>query len=296
LIAAGLLALLLVSAPQQEQQAPPSAPAQPPTETKPQATPSAPAAQPPADSKQQEPAEAKAPVRKAPAAKSAEEFEAYRSAAMQPDLIAAEKLATDFASRFPDSELRESLYQTLMLKQQNGNNAEGALADAERVLLLNPQNRVALVVAANVLSERTQPTSADAEQRFEQGMRYAERALQGIEANGVPAAPETSTDDVAAFRATLTSIAHAAEGNIELLRKNYMEAEKHFQAAAAAKPDPDALVLYRLALAQHGLKRLDDALANVNKAMAAVGASRDLILQERIKQERSTLIKAGAKS
>jgi hypothetical protein len=55
-------------------------------------------------------------------------------------------------------------------------------------------------------------------------------------------------------------------------------------------------VLYRLALAQHGLKRLDDALANVNKAMAAVGASRDLILQERIKQERSTLIKAGAKS
>jgi len=215
---------------------------------------------------------------------------------MQPDLNAADKLAADFASRFPDSALRESLYQTLMLKQQSANNAEGALANAERVLLLDPQNPVALVVAANVLSERTQPTSADAPQRFERGMRYAERALENIDSAGVSAPESASPEEVAKYRGDLTAIAHAAEGNIELLRKNYMEAEKHFQAALAAKTEPDALVLYRLALAQHGLKRLDDALANTNKAMAAAGTSRDLLLQERIKQERTTLIKAGARS
>jgi tetratricopeptide (TPR) repeat protein len=271
LIATGVIALLLMTALQQEERPAPSAQTQAPAESKPNA-------------------------RKQPSAKSQDEYAAYRAAAMQPDLNAAEKLASDFASRYPESELREPLYQTLMLKQQSANSADAALANAERVLLLNPQNPVALVVAANVLSERTQPTSADAEQRFERGMRYADRALQSIDANGVLGPETASADDLAAYRAALTAIAHATEGNIELLRKNYMEAEKHFQAAAAAREQPDALVLYRLALAQHGLKRLDDALANVNKAMAAVGASRDLILQERIKQERSTLIKAGAKS
>jgi tetratricopeptide (TPR) repeat protein len=278
LIAPVLIALALVALPQQPDQ---PAAQQPPIASAPQNAPAT---------------ETKPSARKQPVAKSQDEYTAYKSAAMQPDLNAADKLAADFASRFPDSELRESLYQTLMLKQQSANNADGALANAERVLLLDPQNPVALVVAANVLSERTLPTSADAEQRFERGMRYADRALQNIEANGVDAPETTAADDVAKYRADLTAIAHAAEGNIELLRKHYMEAEKHFQAAIAAKEQPDALVLYRLALAQHGLKRLDDALTNVNKAMAAMGSTRDLVLQERIKQERSTLIKAGAKS
>lgn len=280
MIAPAVMALALLAAPQQPEQ-PQAQPATPTAATAPQ-NPSA--------------AETKLSVRKQPVAKSQDEYTAYKSAAMQPDLNAADKLAVDFASRFPDSELRESLYQTLMLKQQSANNADGALANAERVLLLDPQNPVALVVAANVLSERTVPTSADAEQRFERGMRYADRALQNIEANGVDAPESASADDLAKYRADLMAIAHAAEGNIELLRKNYMEAEKHFQAAISAKEQPDPLVLYRLALAQHGLKRLDDALTNVNKAMAAMGSTRDLVLQERIKQERSTLIKAGAKS
>ena len=282
MIASGMIALLLIAAPLQQEpaaQTPAQAPVQAPTQTPSQATP-----------------ESKPAERKQPSAKSQDEYNAYRAVTMQPDLLSAERLATDFASRFPQSELREAMYQTLMLKQQSANRADAALANAEKVLLLNPDNVVALVVAANVLSERTLPTAADATDRFERGMRYAERALQNIEANGVTVPESAGPEDIASFRAALTAVAHAAEGNIELLRKNYMEAEKHLQQAIATAPRPDALALFRLALAQHGLKRLDDALANVNKAMAAAGSARDLLLEERIKQERATLIKAGAKS
>ena len=261
---------------------------------------SSPPAQTPASSATQAPAQAtpesKPAERKQPVAKSQDEYNAYRAVTMQPDLLSAERLAADFASRYPQSELREAMYQTLMLKQQSANRADAALANAEKVLLLNPDNVVALVVAANVLSERTLPTAADASDRFERGMRYADRALQNMETNGVPAPESAAPTDIATYRATLTAVAHGAEGNVELLRKNYMEAEKHLQQAIASAPQPDALALFRLALAQHGLKRLDDALANVNKAMAAAGSARDLLLEERIKQERATLIKAGAKS
>ena len=282
MIAAGLLALSMIAA-TLPQDAPSQAPAQTP-------------AQPSTPAPAQTAPESKTAERKQPSAKSQDEYNAYRAVTMQPDLLSAERLATDFASRYPQSELREAMYQTLMLKQQSANRAEAALANAEKVLLLNPDNVVALVVAANVLSERTLPTAADAGDRFERGMRYAERALQNIDTNGVTAPESAAPEDVAAYRAALTAVAQAAEGNIELLRKNYMEAEKHLQQAIASAPQPDALALFRLALAQHGLKRLDDALANVNRAMATAGNARDLLLEERIKQERATLIKAGAKS
>lgn len=281
MIVSGLLAFLMIaaSARQEAAQAPAQTPAQPSTQGPAQAA-----------------TESRPAERKQPSAKSQDEYNAYRAVTMQPDLLSAERLATDFASRYPQSELREAMYQTLMLKQQSANRADAALANAEKVLLLNPDNVVALVVAANVLSERTLSTAADASDRFERGMRYAERALENIETSGVSAPESAAPADVAAYRATLAAVAQAAEGNIELLRKNYMEAEKHLQQAIAAAPQPDALALFRLALAQHGLKRLDDALANVNKAMAAAGSARDLLLEERIKQERATLIKAGAKS
>jgi tetratricopeptide (TPR) repeat protein len=282
MIVSGLLAFLMIAAPAQQEpatQTPTQAPAQTPAQPSAQAAP-----------------ESKPPERKQASAKSQDEYNAYRAVTTQPDLLSAERLATDFSSRYPQSELREAMYQTLMLKQQSANRADAALANAEKVLLLNPDNVVALVVAANVLSERTLPTAADAADRFERGIRYADRALQDIETSGVAAPESAAPADVAAYRATLTAVAHAAEGNIELLRKNYMEAEKHLQQAIASAPQPDALALFRLALAQHGLKRLDDALANVNKAMAVAGSARDLLLEERIKQERTTLIKAGAKS
>lgn len=281
MIATGLLALSMIAAPWPQEPT-----AQTPAQTPPQV--SAPATQTTPDNKTTE--------HKQPTPKSQDEYNAYRAVTMQPDLLSAERIAADFASRYPESELREAMYQTLMLKQQSANRAEPALANAEKVLLLNPDNVVALVVAANVLSERTLPTAADATDRFERGMRYAERALQNIESGGVTAPESAAPGDVAAYRATLTAVTRAAEGNIELLRKNYMEAEKHLQQAIAAAPQPDALALFRLALAQHGLKRLDDALANANKAMAAAASARDLLLEERIKQERATLIKAGAKS
>jgi hypothetical protein len=258
-------------------------------------TPTAPPTTPGPTSLQEESATPKQqPVRKLPTAKTQDEYAAYNKAANQADLITADRLASDFASRFPESELREPLFQTLMLKFQSTNNAERALVNADKVLLIDPQNVIALVTAANILSERTSLAAPDAEQRFDEAVRYAERAIQGMDEN-LQIANETPLDQATAFKNTLLTLAHASEGNVYLLRKNYVEAEKHLATAASLSPTPDPVALYRLSVAQHGLRRFNDALVNIDKAIEAANQKHDLLLLDRAKQEKSILVKAAAR-
>lgn len=225
-------------------------------------------------------------------AQSQDEFDAYQKVAGEPNLARADAAAQDFAIRFPESDLRAALFQSLMLKHQAANEAPAALADAERVLLIDPQNVVALVTSTNILAERTVPGKPESLQRFDQALRFARRAIANIETGFAPPA-RASTDDAARYRATLLSIAHAALGNVYLLQSDYAAAEKELAAAVDLAPGY-ALALYRLAVAQHQQKRYGEALENVNKAIAAANDAHDLLLMQRAKQEQSTLAKAVA--
>ena len=226
------------------------------------------------------------------AAQSQDEFDAYQSVANEANLVKADAAAQDFAIRFPESELRAPLFQSLMLKHQAANEAQAALADAERVLLIDPQNVVALVSSANILAERTGPGKPESSQRFEQALRFAQRAIANIE-SGFAAPARASADEAAKFRATLLSLAYAAAGNVYLLQSDYAAAEQQLDAAVRVDPG-NALALYRLAVAQHEQKRYGEALVNVNKAVAAANAANDLLLAQRAKQEQNALAKAVA--
>jgi tetratricopeptide (TPR) repeat protein len=222
-------------------------------------------------------------------AKSSAEYEAYQKIARQPNLKSADAQAQDFAFRFPESDLRAALFQSLMLKYQAANNAEGTIANAERVLLIDPPNVIALVTAANVFAERTIPGKPDSDERFDRAKRYAMRAIESIDSVSLPTT--ASAEDRARFKSTLLSIAHAAIGNIALLQKDPETAEKELQVASELAPS-NALVLYRLAVAQHEQKRYGEAMGNVDKAVIAANDSHDLLLLERAKKEKAALAKA----
>jgi hypothetical protein len=65
------------------------------------------------------------PAKRPPQTKTQPEFDAWKAAAANTtDPAAAEKAADDFASKFPDSEVRVLLYQNAMRLYQNANNAE----------------------------------------------------------------------------------------------------------------------------------------------------------------------------
>src|ERR1044071_597250 len=73
--------------------------------------------------------------KRAPAAKTQPEFEAYKAAIQLTDGAAAEKAADDFAAKFPDSELRVVLYKQAMQKYQS--NPDKLLEMAQKALAID---------------------------------------------------------------------------------------------------------------------------------------------------------------
>jgi tetratricopeptide (TPR) repeat protein len=191
-----------------------------------------------------------APVgKRSPQAKTQPEFDAWKAAAASTDVAALEKASDDFATKFPDSELRVLLYQTAMRLYQNANNAEKTEAMGRKVLSLDGDNPEALAIVAEVIAERTRDSDIDKDQRFGEAVTMARKATQTVDTDvQVPAG--TPQDKIDAYKSFLRSSAYSSLGIIEFKKENYPAAQENFQKSIDAFPSsPEPGVVLRLALA-----------------------------------------------
>jgi tetratricopeptide (TPR) repeat protein len=205
-----------------------------------------------------------------PAAKAADEFAAYNAAVGNPDTAAAEKAADDFAQKFPQSDLRGLLYSSIMRRYQQANDSDKTLEMARKVLTYEPNDPVALVMAATVLAERTREGDLDRDERYDEAIKYAQRALETTNTDlMVPA--NASPQQLDSAKKVLLAMAHSAIGMVDLDRKNDAAAAQEFQQSitlsSAGQVEP--LTYLRLALAQDHLKQYPEALISANKAVEA---------------------------
>ena len=237
--------------------------AQPPAQTP--ATPSAPAA--PA-------APALPPHKTPPAAKTSEEFAAYNAAVNNPDLAAAEKAADDFATKYAQSDLRGLLYSNIMRRYQQQNDSEKTLEMGRKVLTYEPNDPVALVMTATVLAERTREGDLDREERYDEALKYAQRALGTIKTDLMVPANATE-EQIDSAEKVLESMAHSAIGMIDLNRQNDAAAAQEFQQSInlSSPGQVEPLTYLRLALAQDHQKQYPAALVSANKAVESSPAN-----------------------
>src|ERR1700751_5208870 len=83
-------------------------------------------------------------AKRPPQAKTQPEFDAWKTASANTDPAALEKAADDFATKFPDSELRVLLYKNAMRMYQAANNAEKTEAMGRKVLSFDADDPEAL--------------------------------------------------------------------------------------------------------------------------------------------------------
>ena len=221
-----------------------------------------------------------------PQAKTQAEFADYNTAYAMKGGAAMEKAADDFAAKYPNSELKPYLYAKAMHEYQVENDSPKMLAMGEKVLTLDPDNTVALVITATVLSDGLADTNPD-QQKVALVRQRASHALETVDTalattSGIP------QDQVTSYKNTLRAMAHSALAITSLKLGDNADAEKEFKIAAElGKAQPDPFVWYHLALAQdregtaavntdEQQKKYSEALVSVREALRYTASNPDL--------------------
>ena len=202
-----------------------------------------------------------------PQAKTQPEFDAYKAAVAATDPAALEKAADDFATKFPDSELRILLYKSAQRMYQNANNPDKTEAMGRKVLNIDPDDPEALVMVAEVIAEKTHDSDLDKEQRYDEATKMAQKATQTVDTDvSVPAG--TPQDKLDAYKNLLRSNAYSIIGTIEFKKENFAQAQADLQKSIDAYPaQPDPVVVLRLALALDRQQKYPEALKVANRAV-----------------------------
>jgi uncharacterized protein HemY len=223
---------------------------------------------------QNKPATQNAPAAQAPAtagkrppqAKTQPEFDAYKATTALTDAAAQEKAAADFATKFPDSELRLLLYKSVMHAYQQANNADKMMEMAQKVLTYDADDPEALVGVAQVLAERTHDTDLDKEQRLGEARKNAQRALVTVETD-VPSSGYPP-EQLAAFKGFLRSDAYAILGTLDFNNKAWADAEGNLRKSIEAFPQQvDPVAVFRLSVSLDMQNKYPEALKYANQAV-----------------------------
>jgi len=231
-----------------------------------------------------------------PQAKTDPEFAAYNAAVTNKDAAALEKAADDFATKFPDSELRGLLYTLAMRAYQNANSAEKTEAMGRKVLSLDGDDPEALVTTAEMVAERTRDSDIDRDQRYDEAMKMSQKALTTVDTD-VSVPPGTTQEKLDEYKSGLRSQAYSTMGAIEYSKGNFPGAQANFQKAIDAFPSqPFPADVLRLALAIDKQQKYDEALKVAVRAVELTQENTPLGTSARRERDRLQQLTGGTAS
>ncbi|MGD0212812.1 MAG: tetratricopeptide repeat protein [Terriglobales bacterium] len=235
-----------------------------------------------------------ATVKRPPQLKTKPEQDAYNAVMANTDAAALEKAASDFAVKFPDSEVRVLLFKNAMRAYINSNNAEKTEAMGRKVLSCDPDDPEALIEVALVVSERTRDTDIDKDQSFGEAISMAQKGLQTLETDlSVPAG--TPQDKIDTYKAQMRSQAYSIIGAIDYKKDNYVAAQENLQKSIDAYPsDPAPVDVLRLALALDKQQKYPEALKWANRAVEMTQENTVIGTPARSERDRLQALTGGA--
>jgi tetratricopeptide (TPR) repeat protein len=214
-------------------------------------------------------------------------------AAALTDAAAQEKAANDFATKFPDSELRPLLYKAVMHSYQQANNADEMMEMAQKILTYDADDPEALLGVAQVLAERTRDTDLDKDQRLAEARKDAQRALVTVETD----VPSTGypPEQLNAFKGFLRSDAYAILGTLDFNAKAWADAEGNLRKSIEAFPQQvDPVAVFRLSVALDMQNKYPEALKYANQAVDLTKEGTSAGDAARKEKDRLVLLQSGS--
>jgi tetratricopeptide (TPR) repeat protein len=206
----------------------------------------------------------------------------------------SEKAADDFATKFPDSEVRVLLYKPAMRSYHNLNNADKTEAMGRKILSIDGDDPEALVMVADVIAERTRESDIDKDQRYDEAMKMAQKAMQTVETD-TTFNPGTPQEKIDAYKALLRSNAYYVMGTVDFKKNNFAAAQANLQKSIDAYPaEPDPVAVLRLALSLDKQDKYPDALKVANRAVELTQENTQIGTLARRERDRLQQLTGGA--
>jgi tetratricopeptide (TPR) repeat protein len=235
--------------------------------------------------------QAAAPQGKRPAkVNSQDEYTAYKAAIAITDAAAAEKAAEDFATKYPQSEVRPMVYKAVMQRYQQVNNGDKMVEMAKKVLAIDPDDPEALVSVAQVQAEKVKDDSLDKDVLLAEAKKDAERALVTVDTD-IPTSgyPE---EQLKMYKNFIRSQAYFVIGTAAFKASNWPEAETNLRKSIDALPQqPDVIAVYRLALSLDFQNKIPEALKAAQQAVDLTKDNPDSAAGKAARQEQDRLMK-----
>jgi len=230
-----------------------------------------------------------------PKVNSQEEFAAYKAVIAVTDAAAEEKAAGDFATKYPDSELRPLVFKSVMQRYQQANNGEKMVELSRKVLAIDGDDPEALVAVAQVEAEQTRDTDLDRDQKYAEAKKDAERALVTVDTD-VPASGYPP-EQLNAYKGFLRSQAYFVLGTLAFKAKAWTDAEMNLRKSIDALPQqPDVIAVYRLAYTLDMENKVPEALKVIQQAVDLTKDNPDSPAGKAAREEQDRLNKLNAGS
>jgi tetratricopeptide (TPR) repeat protein len=241
----------------------------------------------------QAPGQAAAPQgKRKPAAKTKPEYDAYNTAIALTDPAALEKAADDFATKYPDSELRAGLY-TVAMERYQARDANKMMDMAKKVLAIDPDDPAALVRTAQGLADTTHDTDLDKDQKIAEARKDAERCLVTVETD-VPTAGYTP-EQVNGFKNGVRSDAYFVLGMLSYRAGNWPDAETNLRKSVEALPlQPDAFTILELAISLDMQNKYPEATKYVDQAVELTKDRADSGVGKAARDEKNRLMQLSS--
>jgi tetratricopeptide (TPR) repeat protein len=204
---------------------------------------------------------------KQPQPKSQKEVEAIMAMFQAPDAKSRVDAAMELITKFADTDFKATAFYLAAFSARDLGDHDNMIVYSERALEADQQNYGAMLLLAQALAQRTREFDLDKEEKLGRSEKLAKDAIAMVSTAPKPN-PEATDEQWEAGKRDFMAQGHEALGLAAMVRKNYAVCAESFGKAAEMSMQTDPAILVRQANCLRQDKKLDEALAVVDKVLA----------------------------
>lgn len=182
------------------------------------------------------------------------------------------KAADDFLTKFADTEFKSKVLEIAADAAERSNQYEKMVIYSERALEADPKSFMSMLQLARGLASHTREFDLDKEEKLAKAEKYALTAIEVSKTAAKPQ-PQIPDDQWASAKKDFEAQGHEALALCAMVRKKFDIAASEFKLALSLAPQQDPAIMIRLGAALTNGGKPDEAVAILEKAAAAPGAT-----------------------